>query len=300
MLKIQNNGYFSDIIPIEGSVHQGGVNSVNYFLCVAEILALKLRSNQKIDGVPIDEIISLLNQYADDMDVASLFKQSSLDAILDDIENFHPSTGFSVNYDKTKLYRIGSLKNSKDELITQRSIAWTSEPINVLGVWICHDKIESIARNYDTLLVKVKAILGAWRSRSLTLIGKILIINTLIASLFVYKMLVLNNLPEKIIKQLESEFQLFIWNGKKPKIALSTLQRNKNAGGLRLVDIRLRERALKASCVKIIAQDESVANFANIAINKHLKNWVFDCNLKKEDVKFLNVTNKFWEDMMYA
>ena len=92
-VKAQNNGHFSDPIWIERSVHQGGVNSVNLFLCVAEILALQLRKNKDIQGIPVEEIINLLNQYADDMDVFSLYDQCSLDAIFNTISDFKCQTG---------------------------------------------------------------------------------------------------------------------------------------------------------------------------------------------------------------
>ena len=109
-IQVQNNGNFTDKIFIERSVHQGGVNSVYLFLCVAEILAINLRQNKHIHGVVIDGLENLLNQFADDMDVSSMYTQESLDNVLDTIDSFHHSTGFTLNYDKTKLYRVGSLE----------------------------------------------------------------------------------------------------------------------------------------------------------------------------------------------
>ena len=57
-VKIQNNGHFSDSIPILKGVHQGGCCSSIYFLVIAEILAMSLRENQEIEGIMSKEIPS--------------------------------------------------------------------------------------------------------------------------------------------------------------------------------------------------------------------------------------------------
>ena len=88
----------------------------------------------------------------------------------------------------------------------------------MLGVTIAHEDIMS--KNYNVLIDKVKQILKAWHNRGLTLIGKIQVVNTLIASLFVYKMMVLPSIPEPIIKRVDNEIKTFIWNGKKSKNSL--------------------------------------------------------------------------------
>ena len=72
---------------------------------------------------------------------------------------------------------------------------------------------------------------------------KVLIINTLISSLFIYKMQVLPFLPSKLIKQIEMEFEKFIWNGRKPKIPLKILMNSKEDGGLALINLSLKDMA---------------------------------------------------------
>ena len=297
-VKIQNNGHFSDKVCIERSVHQGGVNSVNYFLCVAEILAINLRNNVEIKGIPIQDVINLLNQYADDMDVSSLYDQQSLNAILKELELFQKNTGFEVNYDKTSIYRIGSLKNSDAKLYTQKEISWTNDPVNVLGIWICNDFEARVDRNYELILQKMKDIFKAWENRNLSLIGKILVVNTLVASLFVYKLTVLENLPETLIKDIESQIQNFIWNGARAKIPIKLLQQGKQKGGLKLVDIRTRKKSLNISWIKTIINDPGVASIVYEVLDQDLKQWIFDCNLSKEDVKELKIKNKFWEEVL--
>ena len=119
------------------------------------------------------------------------------------MEKFHKNTGFTVNYDKTQMYRIGSFHNTLAEYYTATNLKWTNDPINVLGVWITHDAKEIMSLNYDGILSKAKKILNMWMHHNLSLCAKISVINTLVGSLFVYKMMVLPNMEEYVISSFE-------------------------------------------------------------------------------------------------
>ena len=90
--------------------------------------------------------MKVLGQYADDLDLYLLGDQNSLDTALKIIDNFGRYTGFKINYDKTTVYRIGSLRYSQAMMYTADKICWTSEPINILGVNVTHEK-EKASRN---------------------------------------------------------------------------------------------------------------------------------------------------------
>ena len=209
-------------------------------------------------------------------------------------------TGFDINYEKTKLYRIGSLKNSNATLITSRVVSWTSREINVLGVWIDHNEENIQKLNYENLISKAKTILNTWYHRNLSLIGKIKVINTLVASLFNYKMMVLPNMDPKYVKQIEEIFVQFIWNKRKPKIPTRALMSDYSNGGIRLVDVAKREQALKATWIQIIANDDQIANLAFSMLNSDLKDWIFECNLHITDVGVLQISNSFWKNVLEA
>ena len=61
---------------------------------------------------------------------------------------------YQVNYDKAKLYRIGSLANSDAKIYTIKEFTWTSEPIDILGILISND-VELITElNQKQILTK--------------------------------------------------------------------------------------------------------------------------------------------------
>ena len=291
LIKIQNNGKFSENIPIERLVHQGGVNSVYLFLCVAEVLALTLRNNTEIKGIPVNEILYLLNQYADDMDTTSIDDEKSIHNIIKTIEDFKSQTGFTINYDKTKLYNMCSAKNSIAMCVEQSRVAWTDNPVNILGILVAHDDETNIKLNYEPLNEKTKNVLSSWRHRDLSLLGKVLVINTLVASQFIYKMLVLPRIPDNIVTKIEQLMVDYLWGGKKSKVPLEVMQRSGIQGGVKLVDLRLRDVALKVSWVQILANDEKTANLAYSFLDNDLKQWLLDCNIKKEDVVHVKIGN---------
>ena len=152
-------------------------------------------------------------QYADDTGILSLFSQKGIDNILEELDRFEMQSGLKVNYDKTSLYRMGSIRDSMAELYTAKPVAWTSVGITVLGVNLTYNNITKL--NYESVIEKARNVMAKWGKRSLSLLGKVSIINTLIASLFVHKMTVLPNMDEQYVKLLESEFSKFIWSGKK-------------------------------------------------------------------------------------
>ena len=212
-LKVQNNGKFTDCIAVQRGIHQGGCLSVQIFLVCAEIIARELRSDQDIVKIVIEELEYLLNQYADDMNIASLYDQENIQRIFAQLERFRTCTGFTLSYEKTSIYRMGSLYKSNAKLITQSDVSWTNDPITILGIKVGHDeKITNI--NYSPVIDKVKEITSSWNNRSLSLYGKVMVINTLIASLFIYKMTVLEAIPTSIVNKFNDIINDFLWSGK--------------------------------------------------------------------------------------
>ena len=297
-VRIQNNGHLSTPIKIERSCHQGGCVSSYLFLCCAELLAHCLRENKKIKGIPISDIIYLLNQFADDTDITSLFDQVSLENISRELHRFRDISGFQISYDKTAILRIGSLHGSQARLYTQDPIAWTNDSLNVLGIDIFTEE-RKLLQNYDSILPKVASILKSWSNRGLSLMGKINIVNTLIASLYVYKMTVLPNMAKSQIDAVESEIVKFVWNGRRSKIPLKVLKLPKNEGGMQLVDLNSKQNALKVSWVQTLAHDSNYANLAYSRFACWLKEDIWKCELAAKDVNQVT-KDKFWQEVLIA
>ena len=197
---------------------------------------------------------------------------------------------------KTTLYRIGSLRHTNAMLYNIDQYTWSNEDITVLGVTISHEDI--INKNYQPLIDKSRKVLNAWYNRGLSLQGKINVVNTLVASLFVYKMMVLPTIPHTIVKCIDNIIREFLWNGKKAKIAYKILQNPKYSGGLNLVNLKNKDIALKATWPAILQHEEDYAKMVYGMLRcKKLQENIWRCHILPEDVQQLKIQNTFWKDV---
>ena len=245
------------------------------------------------------EILALLNQYADDMGVFTQANAQSIGLLFERLDSFERQTGLSINYDKTTVYRFGSIKHSNAKFYSDRQLNWTNEPIKVLGIWIDHNEDECAKINYEKLINKSRAILAQWSKRSLSLIGKIEIVNSLIESLFVYKMYVLPTIPLGIVKQMENMVNTFLWKGR-PKISMEILQASKESGGMRLMNLNKKDKAVKLSWINLLKNDSDLAKIVYSYLQPNLKEDIWRCNLSENDVKYLNIKSNFWKSVLQA
>ena len=280
---------------------QGAPCSSLIFLLCAEIFAKNLRNSNKILGISVQEFKFLLGQYADDTDLSNVYQQESMDEIMRIIELFSLNAGFTLNYDKTVAYRIGSLKKTNAQLITQETVSWTSESINVLGVWINEDEDLVIQQNYKPLLEKIEGILKTWNKRHLSLMGKILVVNTLVVSLFVYKMSSVAGPEDDVVCKVEKMIENFLWNGHRPKIKLETLKANRSAGGAQLVDLKAKNMSLKCLWRGILASDPKLSTLVYQNICPDLGEDIWKCCMDEKVImeSFCGLS-KFWKEVLCA
>ena len=114
------------------------------------------------------------------MDIATLCQERALRAIFEELDKFRLQSGFTVSYEKTTLYRIGSLRHSSAKMYDMTEYVWSNNDITVLGVTIAHENI--VEKNYADVLEKAKSVFTAWYNRDLSLMGKVQVVNTLVAS----------------------------------------------------------------------------------------------------------------------
>ena len=92
----------------------------------------------------------------------------------------------------------------------------------------------------------------------------------------------------------------FIWNGKKSKIPLKTMQLRKENGGANLVNMKIKDLSLKVTWVKKMKTDEKCAELAKFLLCPDLGSDIFRCSLSEHDTHRLFTSSKFWSDVLYA
>jgi hypothetical protein len=232
---ITTNGYISDFFSISRSIKQGCPIAPLLYIIQAEPMACKIRSNQNIVGIQLPILDgrpaqAKLNQYVDD---TQLFAKNelSLPHIFDDLSIYEKASGAKMNKEKTKGLFIGSLKNANP---TFKDIGWTKNYVKTLG--ICHGYNIDDDNLWRDKIIKIKTCLQVWKSRNLSISGKVLIVKTFVHSVINFE-IETRGIPNKYCKEIDKIISDFIWEGKKALVSAVNLKRPKYSGGLNLFSV---------------------------------------------------------------
>ena len=148
-----------------------------------------------------------------------------------------------VNYDKTQILRIGSLRKTDATFFTTLPLKWSDSPIKILGLQVTRDIEQMTKINYENALNKVQAICETWAKRPLTLLGKKQVINALVAPYFALRCACLPSPDKQQIKKVRQVITNFIWSGKKARISYDRLAQLVSNGGIKLFDFENRDKS---------------------------------------------------------
>jgi len=154
-------------------------------------------------------------------------RHQSLPHILKLFSDFSCISGYKINWQKSAFLPLCS---SGDDL-TQLRIPIVNQ-FKYLGIDIFPTLETTVNNNYNTVFNKIKTDLGKWALRPISFDARISIIKMLVLPQinFLSSMLPLN--PQVgYWDKLHSLVTSFIWNSRRPRIKLTTLQRHKTAGG---------------------------------------------------------------------
>ena len=70
------------------------------------------------------------------------------------MEEYSKNTGLIINYNKTQILRLGSLRNSCAKFYSERQLQW-SECVKILGVKVYADIKTTMDVNYNDLMDKI-------------------------------------------------------------------------------------------------------------------------------------------------
>ena len=292
---VTNNGHFSNFFNVTRSCHQGCPLACNLMLVCGEVLAIHIRTNQKITPYQVLSLSQTLSQYADNTQTLSGNDENSLKAILDTFQEMEGNIGLRVNLEKTIIHRIGGAP--KHDLC--QPLQWTEDSPSLLGI-----EGNDCMMQYRKILRKAQDTLIQWTHRGVSLMGKVVIVNTLVASLFVYVIQSLPSPENAYYSDFNKLLVQFLWNpcndGRRAvsKIPLALLQANKKFGGLKLVNLSLKNAAIKISW--IFRTEMYIVQMLEIILPEHLGCTFFECNITVNDLELLMPKHctKFWRSVL--
>ena len=293
----QNAGMISRFFRKTRGVNQGCPISPFCYNVIGAVMALLIKNNQHIDGIKIDgsTVPRVITQFADDTGLYLKYSIHCLTETVRTLTYVEQNTGLLISYEKTCIYRVGSLKNTDSKLYTQKNVKWSDDDIEMLGIEVTNSEFQS-TNQYDTIIRKMEGTMNQWYNRQLPLFGKILIINSLMGSLLVYAMQILPRPTKRQFELIDSIILKYLWKGKRPKIPLYILRRNKSQGGLRLVDPELRYDALQTRWIQKAVYDPEFS-YVSQWLCPEMGTAFWKCNLTKSDVLQVCKIQSAWRDI---
>nr|GEZ40502.1 hypothetical protein [Tanacetum cinerariifolium] len=199
------NGSPTKEFKIERGFRQGDPLSPFLFILAVEALNVALLeaiNNNVFHGIKVgtDKIYISYLQFADDALIMGEWSHSNARNLLRILTCFHLASGLKVNFNKSKLYGIGTSNVELCSFASTIGCLASQFPCTSLGLPI-GAKI-SRCHNWNPLVDRFHKRLSKWKSKSLSIGGRLTLIKSILGSLGVYYFSTFKA-PIKVINKLE-------------------------------------------------------------------------------------------------
>ena len=294
---ILQNGHLSDKITLGRGCRQGDPISPYLFVLAAEFLAESIRLNKEIKGIHIREKEHKLSLYADDTTLFLKYEEESMRNCIWTLKAFEEISGLKINEEKTKVVKIGAIRDNKMKICSDLKLIWT-EQFTALGITYDVTKMNEITeQNINIKMNEILKLIRLWGGRNITPIGKITIVKSLLISKIIHILLSLPTPKKDTFNKLENVFKEFIWNHKPAKFRKEILQSPLEWGGLKMMNLEIFDIALKLSWFKRLKNEKDGWEYFPRFYNIH-KILIFGDKYPPKIIK--NIDNKFWADVARA
>jgi exonuclease III len=293
---IINNGHTSQHFKPSRGVRQGCPLSPILFVISAELLAITVRNNQKIEGLTIAGKETKLSQFADDTTFYLKPENKNIEELFKVLEKFSKMTGLKINKEKTEILTLGN--TSKTDL-PKKLQQYVKESVKMLGVYICTDKNKTIQENYEPIIEKMNNTINRWKNKGLSIQGKIVIVKTLIVSKLIYALNVLPTPPKEKMKEIQDSLYKFIWDDKPDKVKRETLIADYIDGGLKMPDIASQNTSLKTIWIKQLTEKEGNWNhYIKEKLPFKDPAYFMECSITYADIPNKPEKDSFWNEVL--
>jgi exonuclease III len=287
------NNFECTRFPIMQGLRQGDpLSPLLYNIILEPFLSLL---QKELIGVKLPGQYFKSSAFADDI----LVGMSTIDdqqMLFNAIKLHEDACNAKLNIEKCETLHLSGNLDSIGKLLT------SNETFNYLGVPF-HPKCHPFPTSYYNQLIEtLTKTVSLWQKRKISLIGKVLVVNSRLLSKMWYLSYFVS-FPTFFFKRLEQLISCFLWDGKRTQIALSTFYTSKIQGGMGLINAKLQVVAIKGWWVKAMQTRHNIDwlqlafyNFINLYSPD---NWSLDIIMTKTNALMLR-RNGLWKDIYEA
>jgi hypothetical protein len=262
------NGNASQSFSIRRGCRQGDPISPYLYILCAELLACKIRENQKIKGIQVFEIECKISQFADDTTLFLEGDRDSYEELFSNLKEFEKISGLKLNYEKTCNVWLGNKINSNVCFLEHLNMSWNPSQYKILGLWFTNDLSKLAELNLTDKFNETKKLFNTWMKRTITPIGKVAILKSLILSKLIYLWIMLPNPPDEMIKQLQLLCYKFVWDNKNDKVKRTVSTHAIQNGGLGIPHLETYIKSLKLTWLKKCCNPQYSAKWKSILLEE--------------------------------
>ena len=250
------NGKVVKGFDIRRGVKQGDALSCILFIMCMEPLIRNIDKNDNITplySTNLESAVPKAFAYADDINCVIKDSESNLQRIFKEYERLTRNSGLQLNAEKTEILRIGKNPPRRTYNVTYLELHHeikSSDKMKINGIIFQRDYSELVKENVKNAIARMDSIFRSWSRRSLSTLGKIVIVKTFGLSQIIYilQTLALTNNEYKMINNIVYKF---IWNrhylaAKAPeRIRREIVVKTTRQGGLGMLDVMELDSGLK-------------------------------------------------------
>ena len=248
--RVEVNGAKTDKIEVQRSVRQGCPFSMMIFVLTSVPLINMINNSNKLTGYKTRRGRTIkIQSYADDNTVM-LSTPDEMDEVLKIYDKHSAACEAKINADKTEILKLGQ-RHDREKSDFKK---FRKKKVKILGTWFTENRDDISTENIEYIRNKILNQIDALKGVRLTLLGKILIINSSFWSLFWHCAWVINT-SDKLLDEVISDVSKFIQAEKATEV-YDQVAKPKRKGGLNLLNLKERIVAIKVKQLENLNQIE--------------------------------------------
>lgn len=216
-----------------------------------------------VHGLQLGNVCLKIALYADDVLVFLSNPVVSVPSLIRIIDRFSIFSGYKINFNKSEAMPLGSL--TVMTTIQSFPFKWSPSGFTYLGIFVTPLFYQLCKANLVTLFGKIRHDLEQWNALPVSWLGRIALIkmNALPRLLYPIQMVPIL-FSNRVLKDLNSWLSSFIWNKRKPRLKMETLQLPGSMGGLDLPNFKIYQLCVHLRFISEWVMDKSSSVWLDI------------------------------------